>query len=121
MVTVVDYSPRKNQEGQEFFSLILSGGVTVIKSKQSGQFYITSQKCSVPSTFDEQTCKNLIGEKIPGSIRKQSCETYEVVDKDTGELIELSHRWEYLPEGKSELEAIFEGAPQAIVEQAVEI
>lgn len=115
MVTVIDYSLRKNSEGEKFFSLILHGGITVVKSKQSGKFYATSQKCSIPSTFDEATCKSLIGEKIPGTIQKQSCDQYEFADKGTGEIIELTHRWVYLPEGASMEEAIFEGTPQPAI------
>jgi hypothetical protein len=115
MVTVIGYTPRKNQEGEEFFSLILHGGITVVKSKQTGKYYATSQKCSIPSTFDEQTCKSLIGEKIPGTIQKQTCEPFEFTDKESGEVIELAHRWVYLPEGASMEEAIFEGTPQTAI------
>ncbi len=115
MVTVIDYVLRKNQEGEAFFSLILNGGITVLRSKKTGSYYATSQKCSIPSTFDERTCKSLIGEKIPGSIQKQPCDPYEFADKETGETIELSHRWVYLPEGASMEEAIFEGTPQAAI------
>lgn len=115
MVTVIDYSLKKNQEGEEFFSLILQGEITVLKSKQSGKYYATAQKCSIPSTFDEPTCKGMIGEKIPGTIQRQTCEAYEFADKETGEIIELSHRYVYLPEGASMDEAIFEGAVQPVI------
>jgi hypothetical protein len=115
MVTVIDYSIRKNKGGEPFCSLILHGGIVMVKSKESGKYYATIQKCSIPSTFDEQTCKSLIGEKIPGTVQKQTCESYEFADKETGEVIELSHRWVYLPENASMEEAIFEGTPQAAI------
>lgn len=112
MVTVIDFAQRRNLEGKEFYSLMLQGGITILKSKSSGNFYATAQRCSIPSTFDEQTCKAMIGEKIPGSIQKQSCETYEITNRETGEIIEMNYRWVYLPEGASMEEAIFEGTPQ---------
>jgi len=115
MVTVTGYSLRQNQKGEDFYSLTLNGGIAIVQSKNSGKYYATSQQCSIPSTFDEQTCKNFVGEKIPGSIQRQSCESYEIADKQTGEIIELSHRWVYLPEGASMEEAIFEGDPQEVL------
>jgi len=41
-----------------------------------------------------------------------SCEPYTYTVKDTGEVLELSHRWVYLPEGASIDEAVYEGEPQ---------
>jgi hypothetical protein len=113
MVTVIDYSIRKNKDGEPFCSLMLHGGIVMVKSKETGRYYATAQKCSIPSTFDEQTCKSMIGEKIAGTVQKQSCETYEFADKGTGEIIKLNHHWVYLPEGASMEEAIFEGQPQS--------
>lgn len=112
MVTITDYALRKSQEGKEFFALILQGGIEMVKSRVTERFYATSKKCSIPSTFDEPTCKAMIGEKIPGSIQKQSCEAYQVTFKETGEVVELTHRWVYLPEGATLEEAVFEGQPE---------
>jgi hypothetical protein len=47
-------------------------------------------------TFDELTCQSLIGTELPGSVRKVECEEYEYTIKDTGEVITLSHRFEYV-------------------------
>src|SRR5690606_40836235 len=68
-------------------------------SSDLGMFYATAKKAIIPSTFDEITCKGLIGTQIPGSIEKQECEPYEYVVQETGEEIILSHRWVYVPEG----------------------
>lgn len=112
MVTIVDYSQRKNSEGKDFYSLILQGGIEMVKSKATDRFYATAKRCSITSTFDEATCKAMIGEKIPGTVQKQSCEPYNYVVKETGEVMELTHRWVYLPEGATLEEAIFEGKPE---------
>jgi hypothetical protein len=113
MVIVKDYAIRQSKkDGREFIALILQGGLSFVQSKNTGNFYATVKQCSIPSTFDENTAKGFIGEKMPGSVQRMSCDTYEWTNKDTGEVIELSHRWVYLPEGATLEEAIFEGDPE---------
>ena len=105
-VKIIDYRKRENKEGEEFFALIIEGGLEMVKSKQTGRYYATSKKASVTSTFDEETCIGLIGEKIPGSVQKVECEPYEMTIKDTGELVTLNHRWVYLKEGETLTEKV---------------
>jgi ketol-acid reductoisomerase len=113
MVTVVDYAIRQRKEdGSEFIALILQGGLSLVQSKTTGNTYATVKSCSIPSTFDEETAKGFIGEKLPGSVQRMSCETYEWTNKETGEVLELSHRWVYVPEGATIEEAIYEGEPE---------
>jgi len=111
MVTIVDYAVRQKSDGKEFIALILQGGIELVKSKVTDQYYATSKKCSITSTFNEATAKAMIGEKIPGSIQKQTCDPYSYVVKETGEMLELNFRWVYLPEGATLEEAIYEGDP----------
>ena len=112
MVTVVNYAIREAKDGRNFVALILQGGLCLVKSKQTNNFYGTVKRCSIPSTFDEETAKGMIGEKVPGSVQKTSCEPYEFTVKDTGEILHLDYRWAYVPEGASIEEAIFEGEPE---------
>ena len=113
MVKVVDFAVRQRKEdGSEFIVLILQGGLSLVQSKQSGNFYATVKQCSIPSTFDEDTAKSFIGEKLPGSVQRMNCDAYEWVNKETGEVLELSHRWVYVPEGATLEEAVFEGEPE---------
>lgn len=112
MVTVVNYAIRQAKDGREFIALILQGGLHMAQSKQTGNFYATVKKCSIPSTFDEVTAKGIIGEKIPGSVQKSSCDPYDFVNKETGEILHLDYRWAYVPEGASIEEAVFEGEPE---------
>ena len=65
MVTVVEYAIRKTKDDREFIALILQGGLCLVQSKQTNNFYATVKRCSVPSTFDVETAKGMIGEKIP--------------------------------------------------------
>ncbi len=105
MPTIVDYVKRKNQSGEEFFSLVVESGLQIVKSKSTERFYATSGKrASIPTTLDEQACQRLIGEEIPGIVKRISCEPYEHVSRKTGEVLTLEHRWVFMPEdGKEEV------------------
>lgn len=98
MVTIVSYNKRTSEAGKEFFSLTVQSGIEMIRSKTTGQFYATAKKASIASTFDELTCKALIGTEMPGSISKEACEPYNYTLKETGEVIVLTHRYTYLPD-----------------------
>ena len=101
MVTVVDFKERVNRNGEPFYALILQGGIELVKSQETGNFYATAKRASISSTFDELTCKGLIGQQIPGSIQRVEVDPYEFTVKETGEIITLAHRWVYLKEGES--------------------
>ncbi len=98
MVRIIDYKKRQTSDGREFFVLEISGGLEMIKSQTSNQFYATVKKAFISSTFDEQTCKALIGTEMPGNVVKQDCEPYEYVNKETGEVTILNFRYVYLQE-----------------------
>jgi hypothetical protein len=112
MVTVKEYAIRETKDGREFVALILQGGLCLVQSKQTNNFYATVKRCSIPSTFDEDTAKGMIGEKIPGSVQRKPCDPYDFVIKDTGEILHLEYRWVYVPEGATIEEAVFEGKPE---------
>ncbi len=94
MVKIIDYRVRTNSAGEEFCALLLQGGLEMVKSKETGNYYATAKSASITSTFTEEQCKGLIGQEIPGSIVKVQCDPYEYTIKDTNEVISLTHRWE---------------------------
>ncbi len=98
MVRIVDYKAYQNEEGEDFFVLVVQGGITVVKSKETGRTYLTKQTAKVSCTFDEDTCKDLIGTDIPGRIIKMEVEPYEYTNEETGELITLTHRYQLVTE-----------------------
>ena len=100
MVRIIDYAERQNSAGEKFYSLILQGGVEMVLSQETGRYYATAKRASITSTFDEQTCKSLIGSELPGSVQKVKCE-----------VMTLNHRWAYAKEGETVEEVIFEGEP----------
>ena len=58
--------------------------------------YFTAKTAFVSTTFDEKTANSLVGSEFEGTIRKVETDPYEFTIEDTGEVIELSHRWEYI-------------------------
>ena len=98
MVTIINYKERNTEDGKSFFVLEAQGGIEMIQSKVTGKFYATAKKAFIPATFDEITCKALIGTQMQGQIIKEECEPYEYVNKDTAEVITLSHRYVYTPD-----------------------
>lgn len=96
MVRISNYQKRTTEEGKEFFTLELQGGVEIVKSQETGKNYMTARKASMSCTFDELTCQSLIGTELPGSVKKVECDAYEYTIKDTGEVITLNHRFEYV-------------------------
>lgn len=112
MVKIIDYQKKQNKDGEDFFLLVLQGGLQLVKSQETGKYYATMKQSNLSTTFDEATCKSLIGEEIPGSIVKVECEPFEFVKPNTGEIITLSHRWEYVRESDALKEIVFEGKPE---------
>jgi len=98
MVRIVNYRKRQTEDGKEFFALEITGGIEMVMSNTTGQFYATAKKAYIASTFDEETCKALVGSEMPGSIIKAECEPYEYTIRDTGEVITLGYRYVFLPE-----------------------
>jgi hypothetical protein len=102
MVKVVGYKERLSNEGKPFLALMLQGGVEIIHSA-TGNMYATVRKASVASTFDEETCKGLIGTEMAGTIEKEECEPYQYTVEKTGEILTLFHRYVFVPEQKMEI------------------
>lgn len=96
MVRISNYQKRTTEEGKDFYILELQGEVELVKSQETGKLYMTARKASMSCTFDEATCISLIGTELPGSVKKVACEDYSYTIKDTGEIITLSHRFEYV-------------------------
>ena len=98
MVTVINYHVRQTRDGKDFVTLTLQGDVELVQSMETGKFYATARKCSISSTFNEQTAKTLIGSKMPGTIKRVQSDPYDFTIQDTGEVIKLAHSYEYSPE-----------------------
>ncbi len=98
MVTIKNYHLRENKDGKQFVALELQGEVELVQSMETGRFYATARRCSISSTFDEETAKAVIGTTMAGKIVRQECDSYDFAIPESGEVIKLAHRWEYQPE-----------------------
>jgi hypothetical protein len=98
MVRIVNYKTRQREDGTEFYLLEVQGGIEMVKSKTTGQYYATAKKATVPTTFDEDTCKGLIGTQMPGKVVKIKTDAYQYTIKESGEVVTLEHSFIYLPE-----------------------
>ncbi|NQU33826.1 MAG: hypothetical protein HQ521_11365 [Bacteroidetes bacterium] len=118
MVTIVDFKVRMNSDGDPFNVLIVQGGIELVKSKETGLFYATAKQASIPSTFDDKTCQSLIGQELDGSVQKVECEPYEFTNEQSGEVMELSHRWVFVKESEAVSEVVktrlFEEEPELV-------
>lgn len=95
MVTVKEVKKAENSMGEEFFGLIVQSGAVAVKSKETGRVYFTAKTAFVSTTFDEETATSMIGQEFEGTIKKVETDPYEYTIEETGEVIQLSHRWEY--------------------------
>tara|TARA_R110002126_G_scaffold124451_6_gene266563 strand:+ start:4286 stop:4630 length:345 start_codon:yes stop_codon:yes gene_type:complete len=98
MVKIVGLKTFERKDGSEFCALIVQGGIEAVKSKETGKTYFTARKVNVSCTFDEEMCESLIGSDFPGSIQKVEVEAYEYAIPDTGEMVTLTHSYEYVSE-----------------------
>ncbi|WP_205685649.1 hypothetical protein [Flavipsychrobacter stenotrophus] len=103
MVQVIGYNIRKNKSGEEFIALDLMGSLEIVQSQNTGNMYATVRKCSIPSTFDAEIAKMMIGSKIEGEIVRVPCDPYDYTVKRTGEAISLAYTYSYQPAGSKEL------------------
>lgn len=110
MVTISGYAARESADGKKFYALILQGGIEMVLSEESGRFYATAKQASITSTFDEPTCKALVGTKLPGKISRIQSDPYDYTVKKTGEIITLTHRWAYNPNEAAVDEMVYEKA-----------
>jgi hypothetical protein len=108
MVTVSGYAERQSSDGKSFYALILQGDMELVLSEETGRYYATAKQASITSTFDEPTCKALVGKKLPGKITRVVSDPYEYTVRETGEVITLSHRWVYNPNDAPVEEVVYD-------------
>lgn len=95
MVTIIGYQKRKNQEGGSFLVLQIEGGVTMTQSESTGTWFAGTLKTNIVASMDEKTCVTMIGQELPGTILKISCDPYSYTIPSTGEQKTLNYTYEY--------------------------
>ena len=108
MVTVINYHVRESKTGDSFTTLTLQGDLEMIMSQNSGKYYATARKASIVTTFNEESCKVLIGRTLPGRIEKKPVdEPYDYQIPDSDEVIQLDYTYEFNPEPSNVEETVF--------------
>lgn len=105
MVTIVDYKSFEKENGENFFGLVVQGGIEAVKSGQTGKVYFTAKTARVATTFSEETCKTLLGTTLEGSVKKIVCDPYDYTVKETGEIMQFNHRYEFVTDEMEVLES----------------
>jgi hypothetical protein len=101
MVTVVGFNLRTQKEGEkkQYITLELEGDIEMIQSQNTGRHYATVRRCVVSSTFDALTAERMVGKQMTGTIERVPCDTYDFTVPESGEVIALGYRWDYVPAG----------------------
>lgn len=89
---------RKEGENGPFVLLELQGGLELVQSQKTGLFYGTVRKCTITCTEDYETAQQFIGQQLPGKIEKVECAPYQYIVPESGEVLDLTHQWQYVPE-----------------------
>lgn len=95
MVTISNFYEVERKDGTKFISLELTGSAELIQSQNTGKWYATVRKCRIPSTFDANIAKAMVGQRLPGDVVKVICEPYEFTNPRTGEVLQLQHSYSY--------------------------
>lgn len=107
MVLITGYQKREAEE-REFFLLELEGEIEIVISQKTGLPYATTRKTFMSTTFNEVTCKALVGKELPGVISKVEVDPYEYIVPGTDEVKILGHKYMYLADEKQTTEqAVF--------------
>ena len=110
MVKIINYKKYNKEDGTIFCVLEIQGGVEILQSKTTGNMYATVRSTTIPTTFDELTCQALLGQELEGTILKIDCEPYEYTVKETGEVVMLTHTYEYSKEDAPKKDYMIQGA-----------
>ena len=103
MVQVTGFHEVEKKDGSTFISLELTGGIEMVQSHNTGNFYATVRRCRIPSTFDANLAKQMIGQQLEGEVVRVTVEPYDYENKTTGEVMTLQHSYAYRPKGAVEL------------------
>jgi hypothetical protein len=66
---------------EKFIHFVVQGGVEAIKVKEKGRTSHCKKTTNLACTFNEITCKSLIGTQLPGQVRKKLNHTNTLIVK----------------------------------------
>lgn len=99
MVRITGFEKKQNKKGESFILLQLEGDLVTVQSDITGRFYATTKKATMSSTLNEASANAMVGKEISGRIERVNCQEFDYAIPDTGEVIKLNYRYEYVPAG----------------------
>ena len=99
MVTITNYQVKKNQRNESFIILNLISDVVMEKSVTTGNWFANTYKANIVASFDEESAKHMLGQRLPGQILKVKCKPYVHTIRSTGKQVELNYTFEYCESG----------------------
>ena len=97
MVTIIDVVKTLKRDGSNMISIVVQGDPESAVSNTSGRVYMTARKTRIPCTFTYEAAKAMVGQTMPGTIRRIECEPYSMVIPGTGKKVKLNHTYVYDP------------------------
>ena len=97
----------KGKIERTFYSFTVTSIITRARKNGDGH-YIDNVKCRMSAggmSEDKKACESVIGEILKGTIERVDCDPYQWTNKETGEEMELTHRYVYQPESQPVEEA----------------
>lgn len=98
MLKITNYKTYQKEDGTEFYALVVQGGIEAVTSQETNRTYLTIREAKVACTFNEDMCKAAIGTELEGRIERVETEPYQYTNQDTGEVMTLTHRNEFITE-----------------------
>jgi hypothetical protein len=97
MVTIIDVAKAKGRDGEPLISFVVMGSIEPIVSQTNGRVYMSAKKTRVPCTFGYDVAKSMIGQTLPGIVKRIECEPYSVTFPGSSKKVTLKHTFVYDP------------------------
>lgn len=97
MVTIAEVVKALTKDGEPLISLVVMGAIEPVVSQTTGRVYMSARKTRVPCTFSYEVAKSMVGQTLPGTVKRIECEPYSIVLPGSNKKIKLEHTYVYDP------------------------
>jgi hypothetical protein len=97
MVTIVDVAKAITKDGSPLISLVVIGAIEPVVSQTTGRVYMSAKKTRVPCTFNFEVAKSMVGQTLPGTVKRIECNPYTVTFPGSNKKVTLKHTFVYDP------------------------
>jgi hypothetical protein len=97
MVTIIDVVQTKTKDGSPLISLIVMGPMEPKISQATGKVYMSAMRTRIPCTFTMEVARSMIGQTLPGIVKRIECEPYTFTFPGSSKKLTLKHTFAYDP------------------------